>query len=61
MIKCLKLSHQNSSLMKLLEGEKKKKLFITVLDRKMPARDKGGTKKSVRLIKMMLKMQYEVH
>lgn len=40
---------------------KKKKLFITVLDRKMPARDKGGTKKSVRLIKMMLKMQYEVH
>lgn len=35
-------------------------LFINVLDRKMPARDKGSTK-SVRLHKMMLKMQDEVH
>lgn len=46
-IKCLKLSHQNSTLMKLLGRKKKKKkvFFMNVLDRKMPARDKGSTKK----------------
>lgn len=40
--------------------KKNKELFMSVLDRKMPARDKGRAKKSVSLLKMMLKMQYEV-